>query len=58
MNMRDELEGLRHLLRALDNRNMTIRDRGKDVTKQEADKLRQDIAHLETVLARARGANA
>jgi hypothetical protein len=57
MNTQDELAGLRRLLRALDNRDMTIRDRGKDVTKQEAEKLRQDIAYLETALARASATN-
>jgi len=49
---RDELAGLRRLLRALEHEGMTIRQHGRDVTKEEAAKLRQDIAYLETILAK------
>jgi hypothetical protein len=58
MDTRDELAGLRHLLNGLEHGGMTMHLNGKNVTKQEADKLRQDIAYLEKALARTRGGNA
>ena len=54
MNTGNEPAGLRQLLNALEHEGMTIHLNGKDVTKQEADKLRPDIEYLEKALARTR----
>lgn len=52
MNTREELAVLRQLLKALQSGEMTLHQHGKDVTNQEMDKLKPDIAFLEKVLAR------
>jgi hypothetical protein len=49
----DELAGLRRFLKAFET-NTTIRRRGVDVTREEIDILKREIAHLESILARVR----
>ena len=51
---KDELASLRQLLRVLQTGQMTRRENHKDVTQREIDKLKPDIKHLESVLARKR----
>jgi hypothetical protein len=52
MDPREELGGLLQLLEALQSGAMTLRQNGQDVTKQEIDKLKPDIAFLKKVAAR------
>ena len=48
--------GLRDLLERLESGTLTMRRSGQDITQQEADILRKEIAALEKTLARLRGA--
>jgi hypothetical protein len=54
MTVQDELVELRSFVAKLDSREITLHRSKVDVTQQEADVLRREIAHLETVLARVR----
>ena len=48
---KDELSELRGLLGALENREMTLKSGGVDVTEREIEILRREIAHIEETLA-------
>ena len=50
----DELASLRRLLDELETGSMKLLRNGKDVTQEEAAKLKPDIEYLESVLARIR----
>ena len=47
-----ELTALRQLYEALTSGRMMLGENGKDVTQREIEKLKPDIAYLESVLAR------
>jgi hypothetical protein len=55
--LNDELVTLRSLLERLETGDLTIRKSGKDVSQQEADILKKEIAALEKTLARLKAAS-
>jgi hypothetical protein len=55
--LNDELLTLRSLLERLETGDLTIRKSGKDVSQQEADILKKEIAALEKTLARLKAAS-